>query len=92
MVAFIQKLDARRRQSCSRGDKILQVDGEDAVNGNTQAVVDALNAGLFPDNASQSHTFVVQNVAGAQRTVTITPAFIAHGSRAGLDRLQYADR
>ena len=61
----------------ARGDKIIQVDGQDAVNGNSQAVVDALNTGLFPDNASQSHTFVVQNTAGAQRTVTITPAFIA---------------
>jgi hypothetical protein len=60
-----------------RGDKIIQVDGEDAVNGNTQAVVDALNAGLFPDNDTQAHTFVVQNVAGVQRTLTITPDFIA---------------
>ena len=60
----------------ARGDKIIQVDGQDAVNGNSQAAVDALNAGLFPDNATQSHTFVVENTAGAQRTVTITPAFI----------------
>ena len=60
-----------------RGDKIIQVDGEDAVNGNSQAVVDALNAGLFPDNATTPHTFLVENVSGAQRTVTITPDFIA---------------
>jgi len=60
----------------ARGDKILQVDGQDAVNGNTEAAVDAINAGLFPDNATTSHTFLVQNVAGAQRTVTITPDFI----------------
>ena len=60
-----------------RGDKILQVDGEDAVNGNTQAVVDALNAGLFPDNSDQPHTFLVQNTAGVQRTVTLTPQFLA---------------
>jgi carboxyl-terminal processing protease len=59
-----------------RGDKILQVDGQDAVNGNSQAVVDALNAGLFPDNASTPHTFLVQNGAGVQRTVTLTPEFI----------------
>ena len=32
----------------SRGDEILQVDGADAVNGGTQAIVDTLNAGLFP--------------------------------------------
>ncbi len=34
----------------ARGDEILQVDGADAVNGNTQAIVDTLNAGLFPDD------------------------------------------
>ncbi len=60
-----------------RGDKILRVDGEDAVNGNSQVAVDAINAGLFPDNDTQAHTFVVQNVAGVQRTVTITPEFVA---------------
>lgn len=59
-----------------RGDKILQVDGHDAVNGSSQEVVDALNAGLFPESATESHTFLVQNVAGIQRTVTITSAFI----------------
>ena len=48
----------------ARGDEILQVDGADAVNGNTQADVDALNAGLFPDNTGESHTFVVRNTAG----------------------------
>jgi hypothetical protein len=76
VVAFIQS-STPAEGVLFRGDKIIQVDGEDAVNGNTQAVVDALNAGLFPDNATTPHTFVVQNVAGAQRTVTITPDFIA---------------
>jgi C-terminal processing protease CtpA/Prc len=59
-----------------RGDKILQVDGQDAINGNTDAVVDALNDALFPSDDTTSHTFVVQNVAGVQRSVTLTPEFI----------------
>jgi hypothetical protein len=61
-----------------RGDEILQVDGADAVNGNTQAIVDTLNNGLFPDATGQSHTFLVRSVAGAQRTVTMTSATITH--------------
>jgi carboxyl-terminal processing protease len=61
-----------------RGDEILQVDGADAVNGNTQAVVDTLNAGLFPDSTGESHTFSVRNTAGATRTVTIASANITH--------------
>ena len=48
-----------------RGDEILQVDGADAVNGSTQAIVDTLNAGLFPDNSASSHTFMVRSTAGA---------------------------
>ena len=51
--------------SSARGDEILQVDGVDAVNGNTQAIVDTLNAGLFPDATGETHTFLVRNTAGA---------------------------
>jgi carboxyl-terminal processing protease len=61
-----------------RGDEILQVDGADAVNGNTQAIVDTLNAGLFPDSAGESHSFMVRSTAGATRTVSMTSANITH--------------
>jgi carboxyl-terminal processing protease len=62
----------------ARGDEILQVDGVDAVNGNTQAIVDVLNGGLFPSGIGQSHTFQVRNTAGATRTVTMNSATITH--------------
>jgi len=61
-----------------RGDEILQVDGADAVNGNTQAIVDILNDGLFPGAIGQTHTFQVRSNAGATRTVTMTSATITH--------------
>jgi carboxyl-terminal processing protease len=61
-----------------RGDEILQVDGADAVNGNTQAIVDTINAGLFPEATGESHTFVVRNTAGNSRTVTMTSASVTH--------------
>jgi carboxyl-terminal processing protease len=60
----------------ARGDEILQVDGQDAVNGNTQAIVDTLNAGLFPDAIGESHTFLVRNTAGVTRSVTMSSATI----------------
>jgi carboxyl-terminal processing protease len=56
----------------ARGDEILQVDGQDAVNGNTQAIVDVLNAGLFPDANGETHSFDVRNTAGITRTVSMT--------------------
>lgn len=60
-----------------RGTRILRVDGADLVNGGTQADVDTINAGLFPANAGESHTFVVQDAGSAStRTVTVTSADI----------------
>ena len=62
----------------ARGDEILTVDGVDAVNGNTQAIVDVLNAGLFPDATGESHVFSVRNTAGVTRSVTMVSATITH--------------
>ncbi len=61
-----------------RGDEILTVDGVDAVNGGTQANVDTLNAGLFPDTIGESHTFTVRDTGGVTRTVTISAATITN--------------
>jgi carboxyl-terminal processing protease len=60
----------------TRGDEILTVDGVDAINGGTQANVDTLNAGLFPDAVGESHTFTVRNTAGVTRTVTMSSSTI----------------
>ncbi len=57
-----------------RGDRILEIDGVDAVNG---AATDTLNAGLFPSNAGETHLFKVQNPAGAVRTVSLQSQIIA---------------
>ncbi|HET9863903.1 MAG TPA: S41 family peptidase [Steroidobacteraceae bacterium] len=61
-----------------RGDEILQVDGQDAVNGNTQAIVDVLNDGLFPAATGQNHSFLVKDTTGATRTVNLTSQNITH--------------
>ena len=56
-----------------RGTVILEVDGEDLVNGND---VDTLNNGLFPGD-NETHTFVVQDVGeDTTRTISITSAQI----------------
>jgi hypothetical protein len=60
-----------------RGAQILAIDGADLVNGNTQAAVDALNAGLFP-TAAGDHVFTVLDLgATASRTVTLAAAALA---------------
>jgi hypothetical protein len=58
-----------------RGAQILTVDGVDLVNGGTsQAQIDTLNNGLFPQNAGESHTFTVRYPDASQRTVTLQSA------------------
>ena len=61
-----------------RGARILEVDGVDLVNANTQAEVDILNAGLFPETAGEMHTFLVQDAGSAtSRTVFLISEDIA---------------
>lgn len=56
----------------SRGERIITVDNV-SINDGTQAGVDVLNAALFPSNAGESHTFVLQELDGfTTRTVTLT--------------------
>ncbi|MBI1364344.1 MAG: peptidase [Alphaproteobacteria bacterium] len=60
-----------------RGDKILEIDGVDAVNANTQTEVDMLNAGLFPATAGETHTFKLQDPGGTTRTISMMSTNLA---------------
>ncbi len=62
--------------SLARGATVLTINGFD-INDNTQAGVDALNAGLFPEGAGETHTFEVLDI-GAQtsRMITMTTEII----------------
>ncbi len=60
-----------------RGTEMLEVDGVDIVHANTQAEVDAINAGLFPRTLGESHEFLVRDPgAETARTVTMESAEI----------------
>jgi C-terminal processing protease CtpA/Prc len=59
----------------ARGADVLNVDGADLVNGNDQATVDKLNAGLFPAAANENHTFTVRDLGSATtRVITMRSA------------------
>ena len=77
VVAFTESGTPAAAQ-LTRGDEVLQVDGVDAVNGNTKPIVDTLNAGLSPSAPGESHSFVVRNSAGVSRTVTMVSQTITH--------------
>jgi len=71
VVAFTDPGTPAASANIARGAQILSVDGIDLVNDGTQAGVDVLNAGLFPD-AAGNHTFTVRDLgASATRTITL---------------------
>src|SRR5205823_5469371 len=55
----------------TRGTEIVAVDGEPVINGSA----DKLNAGMFPTNAGETHSFtIIDRGATAQHTVPMTSA------------------
>ncbi|MDE0422061.1 MAG: S41 family peptidase [Gammaproteobacteria bacterium] len=61
----------------ARGTKILAIDGVDAINAPSRREVDILNAGLFPDELGETHSFTVQDAGSSTpRTVTVRSANI----------------
>jgi carboxyl-terminal processing protease len=58
----------------ARGAEVLKVDGIDAINDDTTAAVDTLNAGLFPANAGETHTFEIRDLNGTVRDISMTSA------------------
>ncbi len=61
-----------------RGARILEVDGVDLVNAPTQTEVDMINAGLFPESAGETHTFMVQDPGAASpRMITLMSVDLA---------------
>ncbi len=60
-----------------RGTRVLEIDGVDVINANTQAEIDILNQGLFPDDG-ETHSFTLEDVGGTnRRTVDITATEIS---------------
>ncbi|HEY7671901.1 MAG TPA: S41 family peptidase [Gammaproteobacteria bacterium] len=72
VVAYIEPNSPAAAASIARGARLLQVDGVDFVNGPTQANVDTIVAGLYPENANENHTFQIQDLSGTIRTVNLT--------------------
>ena len=76
VVAYVEPGSPAALAGVARGDEVLTVDGADAVSGNTQAIVNTINAGLFPAAAGASHTFGMRTVSGATYTTTLQSATV----------------
>jgi carboxyl-terminal processing protease len=74
VVAYVEPNSPATTVGLQRGDEVLLVDGADAVNGNSQAIVATLNAGLFPEDSGQSHTFRILKGSGSTVDIAMTSA------------------
>ena len=74
VVAYVDPNTPATTANLARGASVLQIDGVDLVNANTQAAVDQLNAALSPTHVGEQHAFLVQDLNGTQRTVTMAAA------------------
>jgi carboxyl-terminal processing protease len=80
VIAYVEPNPPAATQAAglTRGVEVLTVDGVDLVNNGTQAGVDVLNNGLFPDTAGETHTFGIRELNGTVRTVTLTAAVVTN--------------
>ncbi len=77
LVAFTEPNTPATTANLPRGAEILQIDGVDLVNANDQTSVDIINAGLFPSESNEPHTFVIREVGATEdRSITMSSAEI----------------
>ena len=78
VIAFVQPKPPATTATAnlSRGEEIVTIDGVDLATDGTQAGVDKLNAGLAPSTAGESHLFVIRELNGTTRPVTLTATTI----------------
>ncbi|MDX1405028.1 MAG: S41 family peptidase [Woeseiaceae bacterium] len=70
-VAYTEPNSPATTGNLERGAIVLAIDGVD-IDDNTQAGVDVLNAGLFPDSIGETHDFMVRDPDGTERLVSMT--------------------
>jgi hypothetical protein len=76
VVAYVEANSPAASAGLVRGDEVTAIDGFDAINGTSQATIDALNNGLTPTGVNQSHTFTLRSLSGGSRQVTLTSTSI----------------
>ena len=74
VIAYTEPTSPVIAQGLGRGARLVEVDGVDFVNDNTEAGVDTLNAALFPEKAGESHRFTFVEPSGVRKSYTLISA------------------
>ncbi len=73
VIAYTEPNSPASSAGLVRGQKLLSIDGVDAISASAPAQIDTLNAALSPQGANESHLFTFLDPAtGAQRQLTLT--------------------
>jgi carboxyl-terminal processing protease len=72
-VAFTEPGSPAALAAVARGDRLIEIDGLDVVNGMD---VDAFNAAIAPQRAGEQHSFKLRANDGTERTLTLASASI----------------
>jgi carboxyl-terminal processing protease len=78
VVAYTEPGSPAATQAIPRGAEVLFADGVDVVSAGSSSAVDQINAAFFPATAGESHTFIIRDVLGNQRTVTMSSIAVTH--------------
>lgn len=72
-IAYVEANTPATNAGLVRGVKLITVDGVDVQTGSNTT---ALNAGLFPETAGETHTFVIERLDGTRETISLTSQII----------------
>jgi hypothetical protein len=72
VAAYVEPGSPAAAAGIARGARLRRVDGVDFVFGPTQADVDIIVAGLYPDQANETHSFQIETVHGSVLDFTMT--------------------
>lgn len=76
VVALVEPDSPADMAGVMRGDRVLSVDGA-GINTTSQSGVDTLNAGLFPADLGERHSFELQQTNGVTKTVVLDAGSVA---------------
>ncbi|MCW8195162.1 peptidase [Proteobacteria bacterium 005FR1] len=68
LVTYVEPGSPAASANLSRGQRVVEVDGHDLINGSG---ADVFNAGLWPSESGESHTLRIRELDGAERDVTL---------------------
>jgi len=91
-VSFTQDGSPAETQGLTRGARIIAIDGVDFINGNSEAQIDTIVAGLFPETVGETHRFELRYPDGSQREITIQSTSLTIEPVNQVDIIEQGDR